>query len=98
MKKSNSLESDNDLFGTFSGFIFLLLATRLVYGVVLWLKDGEWYKIYGCQLIDLEKILCNPTSSWEGINKILNFVGTTDVLWFILLVLLIAVAQLRQDW
>lgn len=98
MKDSNSLESENALFGTFLGFTILLLITRLIYGVFLWLKDGEWYKIYGCQLKDLDKVLCNSASSWEGINKILNFVGTTDVLWFILLVLLIAVAQLRQDW
>jgi len=78
------------------GVLVLLCTTplfvRIAYGSFMWLKDGTWYKIYGCQLIDLEKILCNPTSSWEGINKILNFLGTTDVLWFTVALLIIVFA------
>ena len=62
------------------GGLFLIIG-RFGLGSIVWLMTGTWKSFSTCNALG---ILCSPSSSMIGLNKILAWIGNEDFLVFMI--------------
>jgi|APGre2960657373_1045057.scaffolds.fasta_scaffold66152_1 hypothetical protein len=57
--------------------LILYVVIRLIWGGLVWLKTGASVESSSCQLLEL---FCYNDTGWVGIDKLLNWLGSSDAL------------------
>lgn len=76
---SNVILKGTPFFLLFGG-LFLIIG-RFGFGAISWLMTGAWENYSTCKVLG---VLCSPTSSMVGLNKILAWIGNEDFLVFVI--------------
>jgi hypothetical protein len=72
--------------------LFIYLAIRMVWGCLVWLKNGNWPDATACYFLN---IFCYNDTGFVGLNQILNWFGNSDTFYTLMPIMFIGIWFLK---